>query len=103
MVVAQNNVKRIQLDLTKRLAIEYQRYESAFLQSNLYTTQLIPKAREILELLTAGYPEEVSFLQLLTAQQTLIDITLDYLDSLNQLWASRLKIEGLLLDDSLSQ
>lgn len=103
LVVAENNVHRIELSLTKRLAVEYQQYESASLQSELYATQLLPKARETLELLTAGYPEEVSFLQLLTAQQTIIDITLEYLDSLNLLWSSRLRIEGLLLDNSLEQ
>lgn len=103
LVVAQNHVETIKLSLSKRLATEYQLYQSAFVKSDLYATKLLPIAQQTLDLLTTGYPEEVGFLRLVTAQQTVIDITIEYLDALDELWSSRLKIEGLLLDDSLGQ
>ena len=103
LVAAQNDSERIKLDLSKRLAVEYRQYESALTKTNMYRNQLLPKSKQTLELLEQGYPSEVSFLQLLTAQQAVIDITLEYLDTLNLVWQSRLKIEGLLLDNSLSR
>ena len=103
LVEAQNDLRRIELDLSKRLAIEHRQYESALTKTNLYLNQLLPKSKQTLQLLEQGYPSEVSFLQLSTAQKTVIDITLEYLDTLSLLWNSRLKIEGLLLDDSLAK
>lgn len=100
---AQNNFERIKLDLSKRLAVEYRQYESALTKTTVYSNQLLPKSKQTLELLKQGYPSEVSFLQLLTAQQAVIDITLEHLDTLNLVWQSRLKIEGLLLDGSLDR
>ena len=103
LVTAQNDFERIKLDLSKRLAVEYRQYESALTKTNMYRDQLLPKSKQTFKLLEQGYPSEVSFLQLLTAQQAVIDITLEYLDTLNLVWQSRLKIEGLLLDNSLSR
>ncbi len=100
---AQNNAETIKLRLAKRLASEFRQYESALQKSNLYASQLLPKSQEALKLLTRGYPEEVGILQVLSAQQQVIDITTEFLDSLSQVWASRVRIEGLLLDDSLNQ
>lgn len=103
LIAAQNEMERVKLDLTKRLSTEYQQYQSALAKSEMFTTKLLPKAKETLDLLSNGYPDDVSFLQLLIAQQTVIEITLEYLDTLSLVWQSRLKIEGLLLDDSLSK
>lgn len=103
LVAAQNNLRRIELDLSKRLAIEHRRYESALVKTNLYRDHLLPKSRQTLKLLEQGYPSEVSFLQLLTAQKSVIDVNLEYLDTLGLLWNSRLKIEGLLLHGSLAE
>ena len=83
--------------------MEYRQYESALTKTNMYSNELLPKSKQTLELLEQGYPSEVSFLQLLTAQQAVIDITLEYLDTLNIVWQSRIKIEGLLLDNSLTR
>ena len=103
LVEAQNDLQRIKLDLSKRLAVEHRQYESALAKTSSYLNRLLPKSKQTLKLLEQGYPEEVSFLQLSTAQKTVIDITLEYLDTLSLLWSSRLKIEGLLLDDSLAR
>ena len=102
LVAAQNRVGQIKLQLTKQLAIEFQQYELSLVKINLYQSDLLPNAEKTLDLIKLGYPEEVSFLKLVTAQQTLIDLTIDYLNSIEELWKTRLKIEGLLQDDSLN-
>lgn len=102
LVAAQNRVGQIKLRLTKQLAIEFQQYELSLLKINLYQSELLPNAEKTLDLIKLGYPEEVSFLQLVTAQQTLIDLKIDYLNSIEELWNTRLKIEGLLQDNSLN-
>ncbi|MDB4399663.1 TolC family protein [bacterium] len=102
LVAAQNRVRQIELRLTKQLAIEFQQYELSLVKINLYQSELLPNAEKTLDLIKLGYPEEVSFLKLITAQQTLIDLTIDYLNSIEELWKSRLKIEGLLQDNSLN-
>ena len=101
LVAAQNQVRQIELRLSKQLANEFQKYELSRVKIDLYQSELIPNAEKTLDLIKLGYPAEVSFLKLVSAQQTLIDLTIDYLNSIEALWKTRLKIEGLLQDNSL--
>lgn len=103
LVEAVNNVETIKRRIRQRLTQQFEKYQSAQVRTNLYQTQLIPQARKNLELLKLGYPEEVEFLQVLSAQQSIVELTLEYLDSLNDFWASRLRMEGLLLEESLEK
>lgn len=99
---AQQELRRVRLSLQKRLATEYRNYQKAREQTKVYSNELLPKAKQTLDLATAGYQEgETSFLQLLSAQQTIIDLTSQYLQSLKQLWNSHLRINGWLLSGSL--
>lgn len=102
LVAAQNRVRQIQLRLTKQLAMEFQKYELSLVKIDLYQSELIPNAEKTLDLIKSGYPAEVSFLKLVSAQQTLIDLTIDYLNAIEELWKTRLRIEGLLQDNSLN-
>lgn len=102
LVAVQNRVEQIKLRLTKQLAIEFQKYELSLVKIDLYQSELLPNAEKTLDLLKLGYPDEVSFLKLVSAQQTLIDLTIDYLNSIEELWKTRLRIEGLLQDNSLN-
>ena len=101
-MASKNRVQQIGLRLTKQLAIEFQQYEMSLVKIDLYQSELLPNAEKTLDLLKSGYPEEVSFLKLVTAQQTLIDLMIDYLNAIDEFWKTRLKIEGLLLDNSLN-
>ena len=99
---AQHELRRVQLSIQKRLATEFRDYQQAREQTNVYANDMLPKAKQTLDLATAGFPEgETSFLQLLSAQQTTIDLTSQYLQSLQQLWNSHQRIAGWLLNDSL--
>lgn len=98
----QQDLRRVQLSIQKRLASIYGDYQAACEQTKAYTDEMLPKAKETLDLVTEGYREgEVSFIQLLASQQTTIDLTTQYLQTLQTRWISQQKIEGMLLDNSL--
>ena len=103
-MVANNEVKRIELDLQDRLAVAYRRYANARQQTERYSQRMVPKAKKSLELVTAGYEKgQVKYLTLLTAQQTYLQVNLSYLASLRELRVSSAVIEGQLLGGSLTR
>jgi cobalt-zinc-cadmium efflux system outer membrane protein len=65
---------------------------------------MVPRAKRSLKLVTDGYGKgQVKYLTLLTAQQTYVQVNLSYLDSLRELRASSVVIEGQLLSGSLTK
>lgn len=99
---ARRNAERVTLDLKRRLAEAFQAYASAHAQAETYTTVILPKARQTLDLVQRGYRlGEIGYLDLLTAQRTYSQTNLAYLDALSALWASHAEIDGLLLSGSL--
>ncbi len=101
---AQHNVERVRLLLSQQLAEEFRRYADARFQVDKYSQEMLPIAQQTLSLVDEGYQVgEVGYLELLTTQRTFVRITIQYLDALEQLWASRQRIEGLQLDASLNQ
>lgn len=102
-MAARAEVGRIELDLQDRLAVAYRRYANARQQAERYGHQIVPRAQRSLELVTAGYQQgQVEYLTLLTAQETFLRASLSYLDSLQELWAAAVVIDGQLLTGSLT-
>jgi len=102
-VRAESQLERVELLIARRLAGQFEDYEFANAQVEMYDANLIPKARESLEIVSVGYQAgEVDFLQVLSAQQSLLDLTLEYLDALETLWNARQQIVGLALSDPLT-
>lgn len=102
--VAEQNLRRLELSLQARLAPVFERYAIARNQSVRYAKEIIPNAQESLDLAQAAYRAgELGFISLLTAQRTFSQTNLAYLDSLRDLWAASLEIEGLLLTGSLDE
>ena len=88
--------------LASRLAKEFQSYEVASHRAEIYLDEILPKSRQAVQMVSDAFQAgEADFLQLLTAQRTLINATNDYLVALQTVWSSRQRIEGLLLSDSL--
>ena len=57
-----------------------------------------------MQLVTQGYKAgEAGYLDVLTAQRTLFQTNLQYLDALETFWDAGQQIEGLLLDGSLRE
>jgi cobalt-zinc-cadmium efflux system outer membrane protein len=102
IVAAEQRAEKKALNLRHRLASAYEDYLDAKLQIDAYDLEIIPKAKETLDLVTTGYQQgETDFLQLLTAQRTYSQINLTYLAQLQQLWRQNVEIKGMLLSGSL--
>ncbi len=99
---AVRNVARVELDLKQRLAAVFQDYASAKVTAETYSRDILPRSQRTLDLVQQGYQQgEVGYLDLLTAQQTFSQTNLAYLDAVGKLWQSYVRIQGLLLEDSL--
>jgi cobalt-zinc-cadmium efflux system outer membrane protein len=102
LVAAEREVQRLELSLRNQLAIAFQRYAIAKQQVEIYTDSILPDARESLELTRTGYREgEFGYLDLLVAQTTYFDVSLNSLERLKELWVSSVELEGLLLRGGL--
>jgi len=102
-IAACKNIERIKLRLQDQLATAYRRYANARQQAERYSQRIVPRAERSLELVTNGYEMgQVDYLTLLTAQQTYVQVTLSYIDSLRELRTASAIIEGQLLTDSLA-
>lgn len=101
--VASQNIERVALDLKNRLALTFQEYASARTQAETYKTEILPRAQRTFDLVRGGYSQgELGYLDFLSAQRTYAQTNLAYLNSLDSLWKSWLRIDGLLLSESLS-
>ena len=95
-------MQRVELDLQLRLSQVFERYANARNQVEKYNRDILPAAKESLDLTRAGYRAgEFGFLNLLTAQRTYFQTNLGYLEALRDLWSAAWEIEGLLLNNSL--
>ena len=102
LVAAQNNSRRLELQLQERLAAAYRRYADARQQVERYQQEILPRAQEALELVGRGYREgQVDFISLLTTQRTYIRSNLAYIEALAELRQATTLIDGMVLSDSL--
>lgn len=102
LIAAENDARRIELELQDRLGVAYRRYANARQQVDRYQNEILPRAKQSIELVTRGYGAgQVDFLSLLTSQRTYIRVSLMYLDSLAELRQVSTLIDGQLLSDSL--
>jgi cobalt-zinc-cadmium efflux system outer membrane protein len=102
LATAEHYVDQVELSLRQRLAIVYQRYADARFEVKQYTKDIRPAAKESMELVAIAYTAgETNYLAMLTAQRTYFRTNLAYVESLRQLWAASLEIDGLLLTGGL--
>ena len=102
IAMASASVEQKVIQLRQRLILNYRQYAQAKVQVDAYANSILPKSKKSLELITAGYRAgELNLLQLLTAQRTLFQAQLDYLDRLSTLRSKAILIEGQLLNASL--
>lgn len=103
IVTARRNIQRVELDLQQRLAIAFQQYADARYQVGRFSDNILPTARETFDLVSEGYQKgEVGYLDMLTAQRTYFRANLSYIEALRELWQVTVRIEGMLLQDSLA-
>ena len=96
------NADRVELNLQGRLANAFQQYADAYVTTDSYASNILPRAQKTFELVERGYQQgEVGYLDVLTAQRTFSQSNLEYLDALESLWKSYVRIDGLLLEGGL--
>jgi cobalt-zinc-cadmium efflux system outer membrane protein len=101
---AGQEVDRVELDLRNRFVAAFEQYSNSRYEVDVYRTSLLDKARRSLELIAIGYREgEFSYLSLLTAQRTFFDANLEYLASLQRLWAQAIALDGFLLGNAAAE
>jgi cobalt-zinc-cadmium efflux system outer membrane protein len=102
LVAAQRAAERVELSLQRRLAPVFERYLTGRNRVDNYRAGILSDAQESLELTRHGYESgELDFLNLLTAQRTYFQSSLNYVEALCDMWAASAEIEGLLLTNSL--
>ncbi len=104
LIRASREVERVQLSLRHRLAASFKMYSNAQQQVAAYHNEVLPTAKETLELVTEGFKSgELDYLQLLTTQRTYFQTGLTYVKAQTNLWLSVVSIEGLVLSGGLNE
>lgn len=104
-IAAERKYERIALDLQRRLADAFQRYETARNQVEQYSRKdgILDKTKRSLTLIRKGYEaDELDILDLLNAQRRYFETRLTFLDAQQQYWFANTEIQGLLLSGSLN-
>jgi cobalt-zinc-cadmium efflux system outer membrane protein len=104
LVRAQAELGRVELSLQQRLAREYARYETAQSVVKVYREQNLPDARRAYELYLDSFRKRrAAWPQVLVAQRTYFQISVDYVKALDDLRRAEVAILGLLLVDGLEE
>ncbi len=102
LAAAMREVQRVELDLRNRFAAAFEGYSNSQQQVHVFRSTILSKAQGSLELTGIGYRAgEYGYLQLLTAQRTYFAANLEYLASLQALWAQAITLDGFLLSGGL--
>ena len=80
IIAAERNIERLELQLRDRLVDEFKRYGSSRYEVEMYSSEILPKARRTLDLVTRGYEQgEIGYLGQLAAQRTFFQTNLSYM------------------------
>jgi cobalt-zinc-cadmium efflux system outer membrane protein len=97
------DVERLKLFLRNSLSDSFRVYQRAREQVERYREDILPTARENLELTQEAYRQgEFDFLRILTARRTFFETNLRYVDSLVTLRTTEVQLAGLLLTGALA-
>ncbi len=100
---SQAEVTRVQLDLRRRLADAFTRYQTAQEEVVNFRDQVLPKAKKVAELYEEQFKaRRAAFPQVLVARRTVFQLTEEYNRSLVQYRRAEVEVRGLLLVDGLS-
>jgi cobalt-zinc-cadmium efflux system outer membrane protein len=104
LAYAQQNLCRVQLSLRQRLARTHARYRTPLATVEEYRDHSLPDAKEAYELYLDSFRNRTAaWPQVLVAQRTYFQISVDYVEALEQLRRSETAILGLLLVDGLDE
>ncbi len=96
-------LERIQLALVDQLAISFRQYQTLRNQADTLQKEVLPRARENLELTTEAYKlGRFDFPRMLNARQTYFQTSLAAIDALTELHKIVIEIKGLQLTGGLN-
>lgn len=101
---SQAEVRQVELRLTDRLTLAYQRYETARKQRAALSERILPNARESLRLMQLGYERgdpKYDYTAVLQAQAALAQARLADVQAQGELWKALSEIQGLLQVEEL--
>jgi cobalt-zinc-cadmium efflux system outer membrane protein len=94
---ADAEVRRVQVDLAGQAAEALGRYRMAITLVDKYQKEILPKSRESVELTQRLYEQgQIDFLRLLSAQRTLNDVNLGFIDAQAARWDAAADLGNLL-------
>jgi cobalt-zinc-cadmium efflux system outer membrane protein len=94
----------VELSLRQRLSQTYTRYRTALAVVEEYRKYAIPEAREAYELYLDSFNKRrAAYPQVLIAQRNYFQISVTYIDALEQLRRAEVAVQGLLLVDGLEE
>jgi cobalt-zinc-cadmium efflux system outer membrane protein len=97
-------VPRVQNDLSGRLAAAFESYSNNRVLVRFYRYQAIPRQVQVYRAIHQRYmlaPQQVSYTEIVNAQQTLATLLNSYLTSLGALWTSVVDLAALAQTDEL--
>lgn len=101
---ANAEVARVELSLRKRFADASTRYKTAQTTADEYQKEILPRAKEAYELLYQSFrARRAAWPQVLVAERTWFQLSVEYLEALHDLRRADVEIRGLLLVDGLTQ
>lgn len=101
---ATQDVERRKLSLKSRLALAARDYDSAAVAVDQYQTQILPKARQTLELTDQAHGAgEIDFLQVLIVRRTWFESNLSFVTAQVELAQAEALLNGLLLSGALDE
>jgi cobalt-zinc-cadmium efflux system outer membrane protein len=103
LLQARKEQERLQLALVDQLAGSFRQYQSLRHQADQLKKEILPRAKENLDLTLAGYKAgRFDFSRVLTARQLYFQSNLTYIDSLTELRKTATEIDGLQLTGGLN-
>jgi cobalt-zinc-cadmium efflux system outer membrane protein len=104
LVRARARVRRIELELQKRLADEFATYHTSLDVARTYRDESLPRAKKAYDLLLESYQRRrAAWPQVLAAQRLWFQLRTEYTLALLGLRRSEVEIEGYLLEDGLHE
>jgi cobalt-zinc-cadmium efflux system outer membrane protein len=104
VVYAEAELRRVELGLRERLARVYAHYRTAQTVVETYRKDNLPDAKEAYELYLESFRRRrAAWPQVLVAQRTYFQITVEYTESLEEMRRAEVMLLGLLLVDGLDE
>ena len=95
-------LRRLEFELESRAAVAFSEYLTGLRASEAYRAEILPQAEQAYALYLARYREgAAAYPQVLIAQRTLFDMTIEYFDYIEAAWLAALRLQGFLVGEGL--